>query len=126
MNEQQGKDKGLSSKTVAVLEMIAEGHTYEQVLAAYPDLSYLDIFTAAREALQIAGQSGSNYAERLVKIRQASPRAYEKWTDEEDANLTKLFRSGNLVKAIAAQFQRQPSAIRSRLTKLGLDEESTK
>ena len=40
--------KGLSTKAVAVLEMIAEGHTYDRVLAAYPDMSYLDIFAAAQ------------------------------------------------------------------------------
>ena len=112
----------LSPKTVTVLEMIAQGHSYEQVLAAYPDMSYLDIFAAAKEVLQLAGQSGSDYAARLAQIRQAYPRAYEKWTDQEDAELTQLVRSGTSTKAIASQFKRQPSAIRSRIVKLGLDD----
>jgi hypothetical protein len=116
----------LSSKTVAVLEMIAAGHTYEQVLAAYPDLSYLDIFAAAREALQAVGQSDASYAERLAKIREKHPRAYEKWSDEEDVRLTALFQSQRPVKEIAATLQRQPGAIRSRLVKLGLEEDSIK
>jgi DNA-binding CsgD family transcriptional regulator len=120
------KTKGLSPKTVAVLEMIAAGYTYEQVLTAYPDLNYHDIFGAAREALQAAGQADSNYAERLAKIKQANPRAYEKWGDEEGATLTALFRSGQRTKEIAAKLQRQPSAIRSRIAKLGLEEEVVK
>jgi len=115
--------KGLSTKAVAVLEMIAEGHTYDQVLAAYPDMSYLDIFAAAREALQNAGQTDGNYAEKLAKIRQEYSRAYDKWSDDEDANLTSLYRAGRPTKEIAVKLQRQPGAIRSRIVKLGLEED---
>lgn len=79
--------KKLSSKSVAVLKLIAEGRTYEQVLALYPELTYLDIFNAAREALEVTGEIPSAYEERLAKIRKVYPRAYEKWTDEEDAKL---------------------------------------
>ena len=42
---------GLSAKSAAVLELIAQGHGYDQILAARPDCTYLDIFRAAREAL---------------------------------------------------------------------------
>jgi hypothetical protein len=44
-------------------------------------------------------------------------RRYEKWADEEDARLPQLFRSGETAQQIAETFQRQPSAIRSRLKK---------
>jgi hypothetical protein len=112
----------LNSKSLNVLEMVAAGHTYEQILAAYPTMSYLDIFMAAREALTIIGQKSDDYASRLEKIRKAHPRAYEKWSEEEDDNLIRLFREGKTPKEMAFQFQRQPSAIRSRLIKLNLVE----
>ena len=34
----------LNATSLAVLKMIATGKTYEQILAAYPDITYLDIF----------------------------------------------------------------------------------
>jgi hypothetical protein len=50
-------------------------------------------------------------------LHEAYPRAYEKWTDEEDAKLEQLVRSGRPVNDVAAQLQRQPGAIRSRIAK---------
>ena len=117
----QGSEK-LSSTSVAVLELISEGRTYEQVLALNPELTYLDIFRAAREALEVAGEVPSAYEERLARIREVYPRAYERWTDEEDAKLAQLVQSGRSVEEIAGQLQRQPSAIRSRVLKRNLAE----
>jgi hypothetical protein len=102
----KGREK-LSSRSVAVLKLIAEGHTYEQILALYPELTFLDIFGAAREALEVTGEAPSVYQERLAKIRKVYPRAYEKWTDEEDATLAQLVRSGQGIEKIATQLQRQ-------------------
>ena len=112
--------KKLSSESVTVLKLIAKGRTYEQVLALYPELTYLDIFNAAREALEVTGEIPSAHEERLAKIRKVYSRAYEKWTGEEDARLAQLVRSGYNVEEIAAQLQRQPSAIRSRMLKRNL------
>jgi hypothetical protein len=64
--------------------------------------------------------AGPNYAEPLETIRRDNPRAYEKWTDEEDAQLRQLFQSRAPQKEIARVLQRQPSAIRGRLVKLNL------
>lgn len=54
------------------------------------------------------------------KIRQKYPRAYVKWSQDEDENLKKEYASGQQIDELAQRFQRQPSAIRSRLQKLGL------
>ncbi|MEG3918922.1 hypothetical protein [Microcoleus sp. POL10_C6] len=54
------------------------------------------------------------------KIRQKYPRAYVKWSQDEDENLKKEYASGQQIGELAQRFQRQPSAIRSRLQKLGL------
>jgi ATP-dependent DNA helicase RecQ len=56
--------------------------------------------------------------ERLQAIKHDHPRAYEKWTQDEDEELLSLHSSGTPFSQLAAHFQRQPSAIRSRLAKL--------
>lgn len=56
----------------------------------------------------------------LEAIRREHPRAYESWTEEEEARLRKERAQGKTVEDLAKLFQRQPGAIRSRLTKLGL------
>ena len=53
------------------------------------------------------------------KIRQKYPRAYVKWTRDEDENLQNEYASGREIGELAQSFQRQPAAIRSRLQKLG-------
>jgi hypothetical protein len=55
-------------------------------------------------------------------IREAFPRAYEKWTPQNDAKLEELFREKKSLDEIAKIFQRQPSAIRARIIKLELHE----
>jgi hypothetical protein len=115
MNELNGRSR-------AILELIAEGYSYDQILQKISNVKYLDIFQAAAAALEVAEQfkSGSSYEQRMAEIRRGHPRAYEKWSDEEDATLKKLFRSGSNAKEIAGKLKRQPSAIRSRLAKFGL------
>ena len=56
--------------------------------------------------------------ERLAAIRQHHGRAYEKWTPAEDADLLSLHAAGTPLSELATHFQRQPSAISSRLAKL--------
>ncbi len=56
----------------------------------------------------------------LEKIRQKYPRAYEKWSSEEDEKLKRKHRTGLDTSELVKCFGRQPGAIRSRLTKLGL------
>ena len=56
----------------------------------------------------------------LEKIRQKYPRAYEKWSFEEDEKLKRKHSKGLNTSELAKCFGRQPGAIRSRLNKLGL------
>ena len=56
------------------------------------------------------------------KIRQKYPRAYVKWSQDEDENLKKEYASCQQIGELAQKFQRQPGAIRSRSQKLGLIE----
>jgi DNA-binding NarL/FixJ family response regulator len=105
-----------------ILEAIAEGLSYDQIVFAGLATTHQDIFLAVREALKIIDQVAcrDSYAERMDKIRKTHPRAYEPWLPEEDRRLTYLFKAGTSINELAARFQRQPGAIRSRLQKLNL------
>lgn len=113
-------DKRLSQTAMIVLTMVAEGHSYEQILAAHPELTYTDIFSAAREAVDVATDRDRSTAPALMEIRGRFPRAYEKWTAEEDDRLRQLARAGKKPWEIAATLERQASAIESRRLKLGI------
>jgi hypothetical protein len=109
----------LSHKSATTLGLIAEGHSYNQIVDGHPGISYLDIFKAAEEALRLL-ESGGDYQERLAAVKQRHPRAYEPWSTEEEGELRALYQSGKAIVAIAQALQRQPSAVESRLTRLNL------
>lgn len=122
----------LTAQSRNILQAIAKGRSYEQILVADPDLTYRDIFSAAAEALAILdcadqeqpvaseSKSAKNYEERMAEIHEKHPRAYEPWLKEEDADLRRFFHAGMTPRGIAKKLQRQPGAIRSRLRKLDL------
>ncbi len=56
----------------------------------------------------------------LDKIRMKFPKAYVKWTPEDDEHLKTLYLSGKSVNELANHFERKQGAIRARLEKLGL------
>lgn len=111
---------GLSDKSRAILGMIAEGFSYAQIVDGH-GFTYLEIAAAAKEALRLSGQPG-DYQKRLADIRAKHPRAYEPWSEQEDAELKAMFSSGEKHRAMADHFKRQSSAIQSRLRKLGLEQ----
>src|SRR5437588_149235 len=86
-----------------LVALIAAGHSYEQVLAADPALTYLDIFAAAREALEVAGQADNAYATWLAAIQERHPRAYAPWSSEEDLQLRQLVEAGNSIDEIGSR-----------------------
>lgn len=84
-----------------------------------------------QEAVRNRGEISQNLSPALngqitknqnEKIRQKHPRAYVKWSLEEDENLKNEYASGQQISELAKKFQRQSSAIRSRLQKLELIE----
>lgn len=63
----------------------------------------------------------SIYHERLKQIKISYSNAYDKWTEFDDELLKQEFANGTSVKALSKLFHRQPSAIRSRIRKLGFE-----
>jgi DNA-binding CsgD family transcriptional regulator len=128
----------LSAEAADILALIANGFSPADIVAYRPQYHYEDVRAAAQEALafdqrvrEIDAAHGKaktpsrntpsiSNEERHAKIRQKYPRAYMSWSNEEERELINLFESNLSTKEIATQLQRQPSAIRSRLTKLGL------
>ncbi len=108
---------GLSEKARRVLAGLADGHSVEQILAWDLTLRYGDVAEAAREALALAeGTPPKTVEER----RQGHARAYEPWTAEEEGRLREMVGVGQGIEEMAAALGRQPSAVRSRLVRLGL------
>ena len=108
----------LSKKSVAILKLISEGHSYSQIVDGQKEDTYPDVFKAAEEALEL-NESKSDYKSRIESIKNRYSMAYERWTKDEDVKLEELHRQGETIKKLVEIFQRQPSAIISRLEKLG-------
>ncbi len=57
----------------------------------------------------------------VYACRQEYPNAYNPWNEEDDAELTRMWRQGATVEEISAHFGRKPGGIKSRIKKLGLE-----
>ena len=110
----------LCDRSMAVLELIAAGNSYEQILAIRPELTYLDIFHAAEEAFTMALGLQPERTCTLAEKRERHARSYEKWSDDEDRTLRELVQSSATAAQIAGRLQRNRGAIRSRIIKLNL------
>ena len=117
----------LTAKSLHVLRLIASGLDYPQIIESHPELTYLDIFFAAEEALwqnekrqktedELPPSPSAESA--MEKARRKHARAYAPWSEKEDAELNALNTAGKSTAEIAGHLQRQPSAIRSRLAKM--------
>ena len=56
----------------------------------------------------------------LDEIRETHPRAFAKWSDEEDKNLLEFHKNGKNIKEITELLQRSRGSIRARLEKFGI------
>jgi hypothetical protein len=106
----------LSLKATEILERIAQGQDYGQILAAHPLFTYIDICSAAQEALNLSRRPRPPRSPRQDR----HTRAQERWTPEEEAQLRALVQSGETVARISGHLQRKRGAIRARILKLGL------
>ncbi len=72
------------------------------------------------EAMKKLGWRSSRVSRELSEIKNKYPRAYEKWEKEEDEKLECGFNEGLKIEELSGILGRQPSAVRSRLEKLGI------
>lgn len=107
----------LSDQQTRVVQLIAAGHSYDQILSATPGLSYLDIFDAAQTALdQLATPAYS-----VKEVRKELPNAYSPWAGEEEAELERRALAGESTEEIAIGLGRSVGAVRSRTVRIFLD-----
>ena len=72
-----------------------------------------------KDELKRPAPAAGNWSEKLAKMRQKYPNAYQPWKESEDAKLVKLFSTGKSVtiKKLTKEFGRHPGAIRLRVKK---------
>lgn len=71
-----------------------------------------------RQAVGFMIEGGRAYS--VERIRGQYPNAYARWNDDEDRFLGEAYAQGQTIAELAVQLGRQPTAIESRLRKLGL------
>lgn len=85
----------------------------------------VSINTDSQESVEVnAGDEniyelGKESSFSVEEIRRKYPKAYTEWMEEEESLLIAELAKGKSIDELAERFQRQPSAIRSRLQKLG-------
>ncbi|MEC9379538.1 MAG: hypothetical protein VX528_11275 [Candidatus Latescibacterota bacterium] len=108
-------------KSHQILTLLSQGQTPESMSVLGQPVTWDDIAQAASEALRIA-KPKSAYHHRLKAIKKKHKRAYAMWTEAEELKLMNMFQAGTPDREIGEALGRQPSAIQSRLRKLGLVE----
>ncbi|WP_128507520.1 hypothetical protein [Streptomyces inhibens] len=79
-------------------------------------------------SVETQGENASSADSRkytVEDVRKQHRNAYQKWSAEDDERLLDMHDTGSSVEELAECFGRQPSAIRSRLDKLGADAEDS-
>ena len=95
-----------------------ESHKHNRVMVFQ---EHLEAFNEGfNKAINFMMKEGKSKAYNVEQIRLEYPKAYMKWTEEEDIHLRNEYARGKTIDELAKIFQRKPSAIRSRLQKLGL------
>ncbi len=100
----------------------AAGVPTGQLTAEEPDGARKNGSGCEAETREPGADGATPAGDRIGLIRRRYANAYRPWTAADDDALEQRFGAGEGVAALALIFQRQPSAIRSRLRKLGLME----
>ncbi len=120
-----------------VLELVAAGHSYKQVLEKHPQLSLGDIMLSARVAkdlvekiiivdkdIKVEGAmkfivKGGQFRS-MDELKKDHARAFEKWTEHEQEEMIRMHKGGRKISDISKQLQRSYGSIKARLERLGL------
>ena len=105
-----------------ILRLVAKGHSYEQILAAIPGLTYRNIFRAAHEALRLleVGEEESAPGETGGYPDEAPERAGQKWTAEEETELRRMYERHDSLSYTMRSLKRSELAVKARLVRMGL------
>ena len=89
-----------------------------------PSVSIRSVRSASNQSNQRLKKTGRYETKRKVydveEIRQEFPRAYDRWSPEEDERLRQQYAGELNIPELAKYFERNEGAIRSRLKKLGI------
>lgn len=107
----------------AILYLLYEGRTFDEIFQLHPDLTVLDVSRAAGEGLRALEEEAKlrveTREERIARVRLRHPRAFEPWTEAEDARLVTRWRSREVKLAeLARALGRPAGAVRMRLEKV--------
>ena len=107
----------------AILYLLYEGRTFDEIFQLHPNLTVLDVSRAAGDGLRALEEEAQKRvetrAERIARVRQTHARAFEPWTEAEDARLLLRWKSREVKLAELARAMQRPSgAVRMRLEKL--------
>lgn len=105
----------VSPVALAIDKQLRERATKDQIKFAY--LEEQSAKRAKQQETEPKKSTGSDWAAKLVKMRQQYPRAFRPWAKADDEKLLQLYNSGNDLKAICSAMQRQPGGIKARLKK---------
>lgn len=107
----------------AILYLLYEGRTFDEIFQLHPNLTVLDVSRACGEGLRALEEEAKlrveSRAERIARVRLRHPRAFEAWTESEDARLVTRWKSREVALAELARAMERPSgAVRLRLEKI--------
>lgn len=106
----------------AVLFLLSEGRTFDEIFDRHPNLTPFDIALAAGDGLRALESEGAarpeSREERIARVRVTHPRAFTAWDEEEDARLVLRWREGTRLVDLSRATGRPPGAVRMRLEKL--------
>lgn len=128
------RDTGV--RATRILELLATGNSPDQIVRQIPKITVTDILGVLQLCHDILANHVSPEDEITIsasillramsgrvidvsKVREAYPRAYEKWGPAEDTELVNLFKNRTRIEDISTRLKRQPGAITARLMKLG-------
>lgn len=98
-----------------------EDGTFQQQKVIVFEESVKEFAEAVKEACgMISGLSGDRREKEISEIRKTHPRAFMKWSEEEETRLEKLFRKGTEIEELSTEFGRSRGSVLARLEKMEL------
>jgi DNA-directed RNA polymerase specialized sigma24 family protein len=116
------KESKDGTRYLVISELRQAGADYERHRVMIFEENAAAFLAGLDEVVAFLGIKHKSY--NVDEVRQQHPKAYEKWSSNEDEELRKKYNEGMGISELASFFQRQPGAIQSRLAKLGLTKDA--